>query len=113
MSENVGALTSRNPTGLHGLYRDNLTLPYILQRKATTSKTKNRYVSLYRIILLYQCENEVIKQFTFSVNPNPIEIPGEFLGNICLASGWEANHSNDMRTVDIVRSFACTNIKIS
>jgi hypothetical protein len=28
MSENVGALTSRNPKGLHGLYRDNFTLPY-------------------------------------------------------------------------------------
>jgi hypothetical protein len=25
MSENVGALTSRNPKGLHGLYRDNFT----------------------------------------------------------------------------------------
>jgi hypothetical protein len=28
MSENVGASTSRNPKGLHGLYRDNFTLPY-------------------------------------------------------------------------------------
>jgi hypothetical protein len=27
MSENVGASTSRNPKGLHGLYRDNFTLP--------------------------------------------------------------------------------------
>jgi hypothetical protein len=27
MSENVGASTSRNPKGLHGLYRDNL--PYL------------------------------------------------------------------------------------
>jgi hypothetical protein len=26
MSENVGASTSRNPRGLHGLYRDNFTL---------------------------------------------------------------------------------------
>jgi hypothetical protein len=26
MSENVGASTSRNPKGLHGLYRDNFTL---------------------------------------------------------------------------------------
>jgi hypothetical protein len=25
MSENVGASTSRNPKGLHGLYRDNFT----------------------------------------------------------------------------------------
>jgi hypothetical protein len=25
MSENVGASTSRNPMGLHGLYRDNFT----------------------------------------------------------------------------------------
>jgi hypothetical protein len=29
MSENVGASTSRNPKGLHGLYRDNFTLPYM------------------------------------------------------------------------------------
>jgi hypothetical protein len=28
MSENVRASTSRNPKGLHGLYRDNFTLPY-------------------------------------------------------------------------------------
>jgi hypothetical protein len=29
MSENVGASTSRNPEGLHSLYRDNFTLPYL------------------------------------------------------------------------------------
>jgi hypothetical protein len=28
MSENVGASTAHNPKGLHGLYRDNFTLPY-------------------------------------------------------------------------------------
>jgi hypothetical protein len=28
MSENVGASTSRNLKGLHGLYRDNLTFTY-------------------------------------------------------------------------------------
>jgi hypothetical protein len=28
MSENVGASTSRNSKGLHGLYRDNFTLTY-------------------------------------------------------------------------------------
>jgi hypothetical protein len=32
MSENVGASTSRNPKGLHGLYRDNFTLPYHVTR---------------------------------------------------------------------------------
>jgi hypothetical protein len=31
MSENVGASTSRNRKGLHGLYRDNFTLYYILE----------------------------------------------------------------------------------
>jgi hypothetical protein len=30
MSENVGASTSRNPKSLHGMNRDNLTLPYLL-----------------------------------------------------------------------------------
>jgi hypothetical protein len=29
MSENVGASTSRNPKGLHGLYRDNFTFTFI------------------------------------------------------------------------------------
>jgi hypothetical protein len=29
MSENVGASTFRNPKGLHGLYGDNFTLPYL------------------------------------------------------------------------------------
>jgi hypothetical protein len=28
MSEFVGASTSRNPKGLHGLYRENFTLPF-------------------------------------------------------------------------------------
>jgi hypothetical protein len=30
MSENVGASTSRNPKGLHGLYREDFTLFYFL-----------------------------------------------------------------------------------
>jgi hypothetical protein len=30
LSENVGASTSRNLKGLHGLYMENFTLPYIL-----------------------------------------------------------------------------------
>jgi hypothetical protein len=29
MSENVGALNSRNPKGLPGLYRDNFTFTYL------------------------------------------------------------------------------------
>jgi hypothetical protein len=29
MSENVGASTSRNPKGLHSLYRDNFTFTYL------------------------------------------------------------------------------------
>jgi hypothetical protein len=35
LSENVGASTSRNPKGLHGLYRDNFTLslPFIQTSK--------------------------------------------------------------------------------
>jgi hypothetical protein len=31
MSENVGASTSRNPKGLHGLYRDNFTFLFYVQ----------------------------------------------------------------------------------
>jgi hypothetical protein len=35
MSENVGASTSRNPKGLHGLYRDNFTLlNYVIKQHA-------------------------------------------------------------------------------
>jgi hypothetical protein len=30
MSENVGASTSCNPKGLHGLYRDKFTFTYII-----------------------------------------------------------------------------------
>jgi hypothetical protein len=33
MSENVGALTSRNPKGLHGLYRDNFTFTLLSDGK--------------------------------------------------------------------------------
>jgi hypothetical protein len=33
MYENVGASTSRNPKGLHGLYGDNFTLPYGMKRQ--------------------------------------------------------------------------------
>jgi hypothetical protein len=49
MSENVGASTSRNPKGLHGLYGDNFNVnmlgvdlkdqmlqPYLLERKKST-----------------------------------------------------------------------------
>jgi hypothetical protein len=35
MSENVGASTSRNPKGLHSLYRDNLLLPLPIQGVVT------------------------------------------------------------------------------
>jgi hypothetical protein len=34
MSENVGASTSHNPKGLHGLYRDNFTFTYSLLLEA-------------------------------------------------------------------------------
>jgi hypothetical protein len=36
MSENVGASTSRNPKGLHGLYRDNFT--YVMSELEETEK---------------------------------------------------------------------------
>jgi hypothetical protein len=39
MYENVGASTSRNPKGLHGLYRDNFTLPYPLRYHCTVTDT--------------------------------------------------------------------------
>jgi hypothetical protein len=37
MSENVGASTCRNPKDLHGLYRDNLTLPFLVFKIFCTS----------------------------------------------------------------------------
>jgi hypothetical protein len=40
MSENVGASTSRNPKGLHGLYGDNFTLPYRMSGKYTFFSAK-------------------------------------------------------------------------
>jgi hypothetical protein len=44
MSEKVGASTSRNPKGLHGLYRDNFTLLFaFLDAYATTSSTFTKF----------------------------------------------------------------------
>jgi hypothetical protein len=37
MSENVGASKSRNPKGLHGLYKDNFTLPSVLAKLNSAS----------------------------------------------------------------------------
>jgi hypothetical protein len=39
MSENVGAATSRNPKGLHGLYRDSFTF-YLLDIRLGGSQTQ-------------------------------------------------------------------------
>jgi hypothetical protein len=36
MSENVGTSTSLNPKGLHGLYKENYTLPKEPKRMSTT-----------------------------------------------------------------------------
>jgi hypothetical protein len=33
LSENMGASTSRKPKGLHGLHRDNFTLPYFFDNR--------------------------------------------------------------------------------
>jgi hypothetical protein len=40
MSENVGALTSRNPKGLHGLYRNHFTYSH---------NNKTNYITLHYI----------------------------------------------------------------
>jgi hypothetical protein len=48
MSENVGASTSRNPKGLHGLYRDNFTF---------TPITKTNRLMLFREIISVYSEN--------------------------------------------------------
>lgn len=63
------------------------------------------------IIVLYQHKNEVIKWITFCVNANPIEVPGQFLRNVSLASRREADHGDDVGTVDIVGALTCTNTK--
>jgi hypothetical protein len=63
MSENVGASTSRNPKGLHGLYRDNFTL--------TSQETNNIYATRTNRLMLLKgrntlyCENHVKNTDTF------------------------------------------------
>jgi hypothetical protein len=43
MSENVGASTSRNPKGLHGLYGDLLLLLLLYIKKSVISKTRELF----------------------------------------------------------------------
>jgi hypothetical protein len=43
MSENAGASTSRNPKGLHGLYRDNFTF-YLYYINNTIDSKKKKYL---------------------------------------------------------------------
>jgi hypothetical protein len=46
MSANVGASTSRNPKGLHGLYRDSFTLPCIYSMDIIMSKLQLTFLDL-------------------------------------------------------------------
>jgi hypothetical protein len=41
MSENVEASTSRNPKGLHGLYRENCTFTFTFSYMARVTEMKN------------------------------------------------------------------------
>jgi hypothetical protein len=55
MSENVGASTSHNPKGLHGLYRDNFTF-YFFEKRG-------------HLILGYlriKMENTIIRSYNYS-----------------------------------------------
>jgi hypothetical protein len=43
MSENVGASTSRNPKGLHGLYRENFTFIFTARRTGGVQRSTEEY----------------------------------------------------------------------
>lgn len=49
----------------------------------------------------------VSKPPTFGIDTNPVQVPRQLFGNVGFASGREAHHGNDMRTVDIVSSLPC------
>jgi hypothetical protein len=45
MSENVGASTSRNPKGLHGLYAENFTFTFLPATQHSLVLTENRHLT--------------------------------------------------------------------
>jgi hypothetical protein len=57
MSENMGASTSRNPKGLHGLYRDNVTLPFTVRYNTTKlvlhAKVNGFFLTFNRVIIIF------------------------------------------------------------
>jgi hypothetical protein len=55
MSENVGALNSRNPNGLHGLYRDTyftLPIPYLVGYILEGNSSRHGYFGFARNFLI-------------------------------------------------------------
>jgi hypothetical protein len=57
MSENVGASTSRNPKGLHGLCREIFTLPYPEYGGSRFSQNTYTYLKNYTASYLGRDEN--------------------------------------------------------
>jgi hypothetical protein len=55
MSENVEASTSRNSKGLHGLYRDNFTLPFVFSSAVRKFKIRIHKAIILPVVL-YGCE---------------------------------------------------------
>jgi hypothetical protein len=53
MSENVGASTSRNPKGLHDLYRDNLPLPFDILYYSWPTQGMDASVCVYDAFVLF------------------------------------------------------------
>jgi hypothetical protein len=64
MSENVGATTSRNPKGLHGLYSDNLTLIELRSLKIS----KMFYVTILSLAEIFKYATLYCKRFLVLLN---------------------------------------------
>jgi hypothetical protein len=65
MPENVGASTSRNPKGLHGLYRDNFTYYFTFLHEKISSASHNHHFGGSGDFLLGSSYPEKIKAMIF------------------------------------------------
>jgi hypothetical protein len=75
MPENVGASTSRNPKGLHGLYRDNFFLPLYFM-----ASLRQKVLNYILINFAYEArENSIVKSFVIS--PHTTEMMNERILN--------------------------------
>jgi hypothetical protein len=71
ISENVGVSTCRKPKGLHGLYKDNFTLPY-LTFTCCDSGYNIIHVILFTVLQLYGIEKFFVNLSNITFHNNPL-----------------------------------------